>query len=69
MRELTPESITDAVLEQMATTSDPRLKGVMAAAVLSHSGRAEHPFRSAPVARRRGGQELRARRFRSIRRS
>ena len=33
MRELTPETITDAVLEQMATTSDPRLKEIMAAAV------------------------------------
>lgn len=33
MRELTPETITDAVLEQMATTPDPRLKEVMAAAV------------------------------------
>src|SRR5205085_1263705 len=33
MRELTPETITDAVLEQMATTSDPRLKEVMASAV------------------------------------
>ena len=33
MRELTPETITDAVLEQMATTSDPRMKEVMAAAV------------------------------------
>ena len=33
MRELTPETITDAVLEQMATTSDPRLREIMAAAV------------------------------------
>jgi protocatechuate 3,4-dioxygenase beta subunit len=33
MRELTPETITEAVLEQMASTSDPRLKEVMAAAV------------------------------------
>ncbi len=33
MRELTPETITDAVLEQMATTSDARMKEVMAAAV------------------------------------
>jgi hypothetical protein len=33
MHELTPETITEAVLEQMATTSDPRLKAVMAAAV------------------------------------
>ena len=33
MRELTPETITDAVLEQMATTPDPRLKTIMAAAV------------------------------------
>jgi hydroxyquinol 1,2-dioxygenase len=33
MRELTPETITDAVLDQMATTSDPRMKEVMAAAV------------------------------------
>lgn len=33
MRELTPETITDAVLEQMATTPDPRMKEVMAAAV------------------------------------
>jgi hydroxyquinol 1,2-dioxygenase len=32
MRELTPESIADAVLERTATTSDPRLKKVMAAA-------------------------------------
>jgi protocatechuate 3,4-dioxygenase beta subunit len=33
MRELTPDTITDAVLEQMATTQDPRMKEVMAAAV------------------------------------
>ena len=33
MHELTPETITDAVLEQMATTSDPRLKEIMTAAV------------------------------------
>jgi len=33
MRELTPETITDAVLEQMATTPDPRLKEIMASAV------------------------------------
>jgi len=33
MRELTPETITDAVLDQMSTTSDPRMREVMAAAV------------------------------------
>ena len=33
MRDLTPETITDAVLDQMATTADPRMKEVMAAAV------------------------------------
>jgi len=33
MRELTPETITDAVLEQMATTPDLRLKTIMASAV------------------------------------
>jgi protocatechuate 3,4-dioxygenase beta subunit len=33
MRELTPGTITEAVLDQMATTSDPRMKEVMAAAV------------------------------------
>jgi hydroxyquinol 1,2-dioxygenase len=33
MRELTPDTITDAVLEQMATTSDPRMREVMASAV------------------------------------
>jgi hydroxyquinol 1,2-dioxygenase len=33
MHELTPETITDAVLDQMATTSDPRLKEIMACAV------------------------------------
>jgi catechol 1,2-dioxygenase/hydroxyquinol 1,2-dioxygenase len=33
MRELTPETITDAVLDQMATTADPRLKEIMASAV------------------------------------
>ena len=33
MQELTPETITDAVLDQMAATPDPRLKEVMAAAV------------------------------------
>ncbi|HLG84034.1 MAG TPA: hypothetical protein VKY22_23735 [Bradyrhizobium sp.] len=33
MRELTPETITDAVLDRMATTSDPRMKEGMAAAV------------------------------------
>ena len=29
MRELTPATITDAVLDQMATTPDPRLKAIM----------------------------------------
>jgi len=33
MRELTPETMTDAVLDQMATTPDPRMREVMAAAV------------------------------------
>jgi protocatechuate 3,4-dioxygenase beta subunit len=33
MRELTPETITDAVLDQMATTPDPRLKAIMESAV------------------------------------
>jgi len=33
MRELSPETITDAVLDQMATTADPRLKEIMASAV------------------------------------
>lgn len=33
MRELTPDTITTAVLEQMATTGDPRLKEIMSAAV------------------------------------
>ena len=33
MRDLTPETITDAVLEQMAATPDPRLKEIMTAAV------------------------------------
>jgi hydroxyquinol 1,2-dioxygenase len=33
MRELDKANITDAVLEQMATTTDPRMKEVMAAAV------------------------------------
>ena len=33
MREYTPETITDATLEQMAATADPRLREVMAAAV------------------------------------
>src|SRR5438105_9817616 len=33
MRELTPETITDAVLDQMAATPDPRLKEIMACAV------------------------------------
>lgn len=33
MHELTPETITDAVLDQMATTPDPRLKEIMACAV------------------------------------
>jgi catechol 1,2-dioxygenase/hydroxyquinol 1,2-dioxygenase len=39
MRELTPDTITDAVLEQMATTPDPRMRQVMEAAV-----RHLHPF-------------------------
>ena len=30
MRELTPETITDAVVDQMATTPDPRLKAITA---------------------------------------
>src|ERR1700760_5066376 len=33
MRELTPDTITDAVIEQMATTPDPRMKEIMEAAV------------------------------------
>jgi hydroxyquinol 1,2-dioxygenase len=33
MRELTPETITDAVLDQMATTPDARMRTVMASAV------------------------------------
>ena len=33
MRELTPDTITDAVLEQMSTTADPRMREVMASAV------------------------------------
>lgn len=33
MRELTPETITDAVLDQMAATPDPRLKKIMTSAV------------------------------------
>jgi hydroxyquinol 1,2-dioxygenase len=33
MQELTPETITDAVLDQMASTPDPRLKEIMASAV------------------------------------
>jgi hydroxyquinol 1,2-dioxygenase len=33
MRVLTPETITDAVLEQMTQTPDPRLKDIMTAAV------------------------------------
>jgi protocatechuate 3,4-dioxygenase beta subunit len=33
MREYTPENITDAVLEQMASTPDPRMKEIMEAAV------------------------------------
>jgi hydroxyquinol 1,2-dioxygenase len=33
MRELTPETITDAVLDQMATTTDARMREVMASAV------------------------------------
>ena len=33
MRDLTPETITDAVLGQMAGTPDPRLKDIMTAAV------------------------------------
>jgi hydroxyquinol 1,2-dioxygenase len=33
MQELTPETITGAVLDQMATTPDPRLKEIMASAV------------------------------------
>jgi hydroxyquinol 1,2-dioxygenase len=33
MQELTPDTITDAVLDQMATTPDPRMREVMASAV------------------------------------
>jgi hydroxyquinol 1,2-dioxygenase len=33
MQELTPDTITDAVLDQMATTPDPRMRAVMASAV------------------------------------
>lgn len=33
MREYTPDNITDAVIEQMATTSDPRLREIMESAV------------------------------------
>lgn len=33
MRDYTPENITDAVIEQMSTTPDPRMKQIMEAAV------------------------------------
>src|SRR5262245_8538419 len=33
MREYTPENITDAVIEQMSTTTDPRMREIMEAAV------------------------------------
>ena len=33
MRDYTPETITDAVIEQMSTTADPRLKEIMEAAI------------------------------------
>ncbi len=33
MRDYTPENITDAVIEQMSTTPDPRMKEIMEAAV------------------------------------
>jgi len=33
MQELTPETITQAVLDQMSTTADPRLKEIMASAI------------------------------------
>ena len=33
MQELTPETITQAVLDQMATTPNPRMKQIMASAV------------------------------------
>jgi catechol 1,2-dioxygenase/hydroxyquinol 1,2-dioxygenase len=33
MREYTPDTITDAVIEQMATTPDPRMKEIMESAV------------------------------------
>jgi protocatechuate 3,4-dioxygenase beta subunit len=33
MREYTPENITDAVIEQMSTTPDPRMKEIMESAV------------------------------------
>ena len=33
MREYTPENITDAVIEQMSTTPDPRMREIMEAAV------------------------------------
>ena len=33
MREYTPDTITDVVIEQMATTPDPRMKEIMEAAV------------------------------------
>src|SRR5215475_1699318 len=33
MRAYTPETITDAVIEQMSSTTDPRLKEIMACAV------------------------------------
>src|SRR4030095_7011835 len=33
MRELTPETITDAVLDQMSTTPDARMRAIMASAV------------------------------------
>ena len=33
MRAYTPETITEAVIEQMSTTPDPRLKEIMASAV------------------------------------
>jgi hypothetical protein len=68
MRELTPETITAAVLDHMAATPDPRLKTIMESAVThlhpfaprgqSHArgidqGDAEHQLRHAAFARKR----------------
>lgn len=64
MRELTPGTITDAVVDRMATTPDPRLKPIMKQSRTSEPAPAGRPVRfvltgfSSTAGRRSGGTRI-----------